>query len=199
MVIGTKNISTAEKRRLAAALAAAKAKTSARIALTVVYVSDKYPLYSMVYGALTGIAVLGAMALGWPDLPLRDAFTAALGTTIVATAALDWLPLRLKFIPWHAKLWECWELAHRSFAARILAQNDRKTGVLLFVSLGEHYVEVVTDRDVDRHIPQTVWDRVIGDFLVAAKDRRYGEGLVALVTAAGEILADDYPPPAPGA
>lgn len=192
-MITTKHISAEDKKRLAVALAAAKANTSARLKLTVVYVSDKYPLYSLVYGAFIGIVVLGLLALFAPALTLREGFCAAVGATVVVTAALDWLPLRLKFIPRKAKFWECWELAHRSFASRILARNDRKTGVLLFVSLGEHYVEVVTDRDVDRHIPQGEWDRLISAFTTQARAGKIGEGLVGLVEASGDLLAGVYP------
>lgn len=183
-----------EKRRLAGALAGAKEKTSARLSLTMVYVSDKYPLYSMVYGGITGIVVLGVLALFWPALTLREGFCAAVGASVVITAALDWLPLRLKFIPRHAKFWECWELAHRSFASRILARNDRKIGVLLFVSLGERYVEVVTDRDVDRHIPQSEWDTLIAQFTAHARAGQVGEGVIGLVHASGDLLAQHYPP-----
>jgi putative membrane protein len=193
LVARAAKLSLKQKRLLATALADARGRTSARLALTVVYVSDKYPLYSLVYGALAGIAVLGALALGWPNLPLRDGFYAAVGATIVVTALFDIMPLRLKFIPRHAKFWECWELAHRSFAARILAQNDRKTGILIFVSLGERYIEVVTDRDVDRHIPQSVWDALIKDFTTAAKRRRIGEGLIAAVENATKVLEQHYP------
>lgn len=192
-MIATKILTADEKRQLAAALAAAKTQTAARIKLTVVYVSDKYPLYSMLYGAFVGIAVLGGLALFLPGLPLREGFYAAVGTTIAVTALCDILPVRLKLIPRHAKFWECWELAHRSFAARILARNDRKTGILLFVSLGEHYVEVVTDRDVDRHIPQREWDTLIAAFAGAARSGRIGDGLIGLVEGATAVLAPHYP------
>lgn len=193
MVTG-KRITPDEKKRLAIALKEAKAKTSARIRLTVVYVSDKYPLYSLVYGAFAGTLVLGLLALFVPALSLREGFCMAVGTTVVVTALLDWLPLRLMFIPRRAKFWECWELAHRAFASRILARNDRKTGVLLFVSLGEHYVEVVTDRDVDRHLRQGEWDRLIAAFTARARRGEVGEGLIELVDASGTLLAGVYPP-----
>ena len=105
----------------------------------------------------------------------------------------EWLPLRLLLVPRHAKHWECWEMAHRSFAARVLAQTDRKTGILLFVSLGERYVEVVTDRDVDLHVQQSTWDAVIADFTRAAKQGRLADGLVAAVDACTKVLETHYP------
>jgi putative membrane protein len=96
-------------------------------------------------------------------------------------------------VPRHAKHWECWELAHRSFASRVLAQTDRKTGILLFVSLGERYVEVVTDRDVDLKVPQSAWDAIIKDFTAAAKQKRLADGLVAAVEACTKVLETHYP------
>ena len=193
MVARAAKLTKEQGLQLKAALAAVPARTSARLALNVVYISDKYPLYPLIYGALVGVGVLGVLAIFWPELSLRLGFYGAAGATIVTTALLDWMPLRLKLIPKGAKFWECWELAHRSFAARVLAQNERKTGILLFVSLGEHYVEVVTDRDVDRHIPQSVWDAIIGDFAVAARQHRIGEGLIAMVGAATKVLEEQYP------
>jgi putative membrane protein len=193
MVTGAAKLSSQEKRQLAAALADARRRTSARLAMTVVYVSDKYPLYSMVYGGFAGIVALGVLALFWPGLTLRVGFYAAVGAAFLVTALLDVMPIRLRFIPPHAKLWECWELAHRSFASRILARTDRKTGILIFVSLGERYIEVVTDRDVDLKIPQSVWDGLIGDFMIAAKQNRIAEGLVAAVETATEVLEKHYP------
>ena len=97
-------------------------------------------------------------------------------------------------VPRHAKNWESWELAHRAFASRILAQNDRKTGICFFVSLAERYVEVVTDRDVDLHIPQSVWDAIIKDFLAEARRGRVGEALPKAVEACTKVLEQHYPP-----
>jgi putative membrane protein len=182
-----------QQEKLSAVLSAAEQRTSARLAVTVVHTSDKYPLYPILYGALAGMAVLGALALLLPWLDLRMGFYIAAGSFVAVSLLFEWMWLRLKFIPKHAKHWESWELAHRSFAARILAQNDRKTGILLFVSMGERYVEVVTDRDVDRHVPQSVWDAIIKDFTTAAKKSRAGDGLIAAVEAATRVLEQHYP------
>jgi putative membrane protein len=182
-----------ERKQLQDALGVAEARTSARFALVTVPVSDRYALYPLVFGGIAVMAVFAGLALFWHRLPLREAFflTAVIGAATVFL--LDWLPLRLRLIPRHAKNWECWELAHRSFASRILAQTERKTGILLFVSFGEHYVEVVTDRDVDLRIPQSVWDAIINDFLEGAAKGRLGPSLLAAVEACLKVLEQHYP------
>ena len=192
MVTGA-HLKADEHKRLSAALAEAEKRTKARFELVTVPVSDRYALYPLIYGAVVGLAVLGALALFWPDLTLRTGFYAAAGSFAAASFLFEWLPLRLLLVPRHAKHWECWEMAHRSFAARVLAQTDRKTGILLFVSLGERYVEVVTDRDVDLHVQQSTWDAVIADFTRAAKQGRLADGLVAAVDACTKVLETHYP------
>jgi putative membrane protein len=182
-----------QQQHLTAALSDAEKRTAARLALTVVRVSDKYALYPMVYGAALGLAAVTVLAALMPSLPIWIGAGVAVGGYLLGSALLEWLPLRLALIPKHAKLWECWELAHRSFASKVLAQNERKIGILLFVSLGERYVEVVTDRDVDLHVPQSVWDAVIKDFIAAAKKNRIGDGLIAAVESCTKVLETHYP------
>jgi putative membrane protein len=186
-------LSTEEHEKLRQALADAERRTTARLELTVVRASDKYPLYPMLYGGMAALAALGALAVFAHGLSLRSGFYISAGVFAAVSLILEWLPLRLMLIPKHARAWECWELAHRSFASRVLARNDRKTGILIFVSLGERYIEVVTDRDVDRHIKQDVWDGLIRDFTTAAKEKRIGEGLAAAVETATKVLEGHYP------
>jgi len=183
-----------DQKKLKDALAAAEARTSARIVVQTVPVSDHYRLYPLVYGGVVALTVLAGLALGWPHMTLRLGFGITAAAAVLAVLAFDFWPLRLMAVPRQAKNWECWELAHRAFASQILARNDRKTGILLFVSLGERYVEVVTDRDVDRHVPQSIWDAVIKDFLAEAKAGRIGDALAKAVEACTAALAEHYPP-----
>lgn len=169
-------------------------QTSARIAVVTVPVSDRYALYPIIYAAAAALLAFTAIAGFFPLLSLRTGFVVTAAAAVLAGLATEYLPLRLKLISRHAKNWECWELAHRAFASRILAQNDRKTGICFFVSFGERYVEVVTDRDVDLHIPQSVWDAIIKDFLAEARKGRIGPALPKAIEACAAVLAKHYPP-----
>lgn len=188
-----RQLSKSEQQRLSAALHDAEKRSAARLALNVVPVSDKYALYPMIYGAMLAMAVLAGVTLWRPEQPLWIGFAAAVCGYGLGALLTEWLPLRLMLIPRHAKFWECWELSHRSFAAKVLAQSERKIGILLFVSLGERYVEVVTDRDVDLRVPQKVWDAIIQDFTAKARKGLIGDALVEAVEACTEVLEAHYP------
>ena len=187
------HLSHDERSRLHAACEAAEKRTKARFELVTVPVSDRYALYPIVYGAVVCLAAFGALALFWPELTLRMGFLVTAVAFATSSLLFEWLPLRLMLVPKRAKHWECWELAHRSFAARVLAQTDRKSGIVLFVSLGERYVEVVTDRDVDLRVPQGTWDAVIADFTDAARKGRVADGIAGAVDACAKVLETHYP------
>jgi len=187
-------LSSHEREALHAATTSAEKRTSARIAVVTVPVSDRYGLYPLLFGAIVGFIVFTALAGFVPHLALREAFLITAAIAAVATFSLENMALRLMIVPRHAKNWECWELAHRAFASRILAQNERKTGICFFVSLGERYVEVVTDRDVDLHIPQSVWDAIIKTFLAEAKQGGVGTALPKAIDACARALEPYYPP-----
>ena len=188
-----KHLSSDERARLHAAEQAAEARTSARLAVVTVPISDRYKLYPVIFGAIAAMAVLAALALFWSALALRTGFFISAVAFAAVSFLFEWLPLRLMLIPKHAKHWECWELAHRSFASRVLAQIDRKPGIVLFVSLGERYVEIVTDRDVDLRVPQSTWDAVIADFTDAARKGRVADGIAGAVEACAKVLETHYP------
>jgi putative membrane protein len=193
-------LSSDDRAKLHAACQEAEMLTSARLAVVTVPIGDHYRLYPLAYGGVAGMAtmaVLATVSMLVPSLRQMSLMEAFFITAVVAgvvTFAMDHMPLRLMAVPRRDKNHRCRELAHRAFAAHILAQNDRKTGILFFVSFGERYVEVVTDRDVDRHIPQSVWDNIIRDFAAAAGQGRAGGALPAAVEACAKVLAEYYPP-----
>lgn len=182
-----------DHKRLSAALAEAATHTCARFELVSVHVSDRYALFPLVYGAVAGLTALGAQALFWPALPLRTGFFVAVVVFAAVAFLLDWLPLRLLSVPRRIKHAHARDMAHRAFAARVLAQPDRKPGVVFFVSLGERYVEIVTDRDVHQRVLQPAWDAIVADFARAAKERRVADGLLAATDACTKVLAEHYP------
>jgi len=187
------HLSVDDHKRLSAALAEVEKRTTARFVLVTVPLSDRYALYPIIYGAIVGLAVLGALALFWPELSLRMGFLAAAVGFAASSFLFERRPLRLMVVPKPVKHAHALAMAHHAFAARVLAQTDRKPGIVFFVSLGERYVEVVTDREVDLSVPQSTWDAVIADFTRAAKQKRLADGLVAAVESCAKVLEAHYP------
>ena len=183
----------AEHARLHDAVEAVRAKTSARFEFLVVPVADRYALYPVAYGAFAALVVGGALALFSPATPLRDGFGLEALVFVAASLVLEWLPLKLMLVPRRLKHERARQFAHRAFAARILAAHDRQVGMVVFASLGERYVELVTDDALDRRIGQAEWNRIVAEFTAAAKTGRTADALAQAIAACGAALGQHFP------
>jgi putative membrane protein len=184
-------LTEAERERIHAATAAVESRTSAAFTLAIVPVSERYLLFPLVWGAVLALTATGVLALLDPELGIGMGFVVAL--FIALSLVFDWLPLRLRLVPRRAKHAHARQLAHREFAARILAAAPHRNGVLFFVSLGERYVEVIADRDIHARVPEGIWDRIVADFIAAVKAGRLADGFIAAIEACAAVLETHYP------
>jgi putative membrane protein len=193
MVTSRDPLTAEDRRRVDVAVAALERRTSAVFALAIVSVSDRYALFPMVWSALIALAATGVLALLRPDLGIADGFLVDAALFAALALALDWLPLRLRLVPRRIKHAHARQLAHREFAARILASAQHRNGVLFFVSLSERYVEVIADRDIHARVPEGTWDKIVADFIAAVRSDRPAEGFIAAIEACGAVLETHYP------
>jgi putative membrane protein len=188
-----RRLSHDDKTRLHAAIANAEAKSTARIACVVIPASDRYVLYPVLWGAMAALVVGAAASLYTPHLSMRIGLIIQAIVFAVATFAYDWFPVRLMLVPKHAKTSHARNFAHREFAARILSPVDHREGVLLFVSLGERYVEILGTPGAHKIIGEAKWNTIVADFTRAAKDGRIADGAIAAIDACSTDLATHFP------
>jgi putative membrane protein len=198
MVGALKNLSHEERERVSAAIADAQSKTHARFAFVTVHASDRYHLYPVVWGAVIAILSLGIMALGvrygvFPPLALSFAFTVQVVVFVVVSLALEWLPLRILVVPRHTKHALAHTLAHREFAARVLAHPEHGGGVLFFVSLAERHAEILVDHKLHEAAGQPEWDKIVADFTAKAARGQMADGIVGAANACGTLLEQHRP------
>jgi putative membrane protein len=178
-----------ETARIHLAVTAAEARAQAHIAFVVVPASDRYALYPVVWGALIAFVAAGIAAFVWRGLDIRDGFAMEAVLFCVVSLVLEWRPLKLLLVPARIRRAHARAFAHREFAARILASPERRGGVLLFVSLGERYAELIADREAHARVGQEAWDRIFADFTAKAQSGHVTDAAVAAIEACGAALA----------
>ena len=179
-----------ERARLHAAVAAAESRTHVHVAVSIVPASDRYLLYPVAWGALAALAAAGIIAIGWRDFPVREAYVVQALVFVVLSVVLEWWPLRLRLVPRRIRRHRANALARAEFAARVLASRERKGGVLIFVSLGERYAEILADRETHARIGAAAWDKILADFIAAARSRPVADAVIAAVDACAAVLQE---------
>ena len=182
-----------ETARIHAVLTADEARAHAHIAFVAVPVSERYALYPIVWSALIALLAAGIASFAWRHLSFGDGFAAEAVLFCIVSLVLEWRPLKLLIVPTHIKHSHARALAHREFAARILASPDRRGGVLLFVSLGERYAELIADREAHARVGQETWDRILAGFTAGAQSGHVADAAVAAIEACGAAL-ESHPP-----
>lgn len=183
----------AEHERIDAALAAIERDTTADMRIIVTRASDRYSLYPVTWAAVGAILIGALVSLLRPDIASRSVIELQLWFVIAMTLLLDWLPLRLRLVPEHAKHDRSQQLAHREFNAHVIANPNQPHRILLFVSLGERYVEIVADHDTHALAPDGAWNKIVDRFLATVKEGRIADGVLDAIAACGAILKTHHP------
>jgi putative membrane protein len=186
-------LTPAEHQRIDAAVAAVERGTSADLDVVVTRVSDRYSLYPLVWAGLAALIVTALAAIFSPRFDGRSAILVELLLVSVFMLLFELLPIRLALVPERVKRAHARDLAHREFAAHRPGGDPRRHRILLFVSLGEHYVEVVADHDTHAMAPAGAWDKLVADFVAAVKTNRLADGIVGAIEACGAILQEHHP------
>jgi putative membrane protein len=183
----------AEHQRIDAAMAAIKSDTAADLCVVVTRVSDRYPLYPITWASIGAITLGALISLLRSETASRIVIEFQLCFLIVMTLLLDWLPLRLSIVPERVKHAHAWQLAHREFNAHTIANPKQRHRILLFVSLGERYVEIVADHETHAMAPDGAWTEIVERFLANVKAGRVADGVLDAIAACGSILKEHHP------
>ena len=188
-----KPFTPAERERIDAAVAAIKHDTSAGLYVVVTRVSDRYPLYPIIWASIGAITLGALISLFRPETASRMVIEFQLYFLIVMTLLLDWPPLRLSIVPERVKHAHAWQLAHREFNAHTIANPNQPHRILLFVSLGERYVEIIADHETHAMAPDGAWTEIVERFLANVKAGHVADGVLDAIAACGAILKEHHP------
>lgn len=191
-------VTAQDHKRIAAAIQAAESHTDGEIHAVMARRSDDYFVASgfVLSACLILVAAFIAFYLDshWHSISLSLYSLLVLGAWLVCMALLWLLPnARLFFIPKNMAR----KRAHQNAAVQFLARNmhatKNRTGVLLFVSLAEHYAEVIADEGIASCVDQSEWDGIVDVLISHASKGRIADGFEAAAQLSGALLATHFP------
>ncbi|MCH8615721.1 hypothetical protein LZ016_06355 [Sphingomonas sp. SM33] len=205
-------LSDEDHAKVSAAIAAAEAKSDGEIVAAVTDLSDKYHDVALHWAVLVLFAVLAWAAIcpsclnWWLDLFLgswreettqRELLTflmilAVLKFTVVLLI-LRYMPLRLLLTPSATKERRVRRRAIATFKAGAERRTVGRTGILIYLSMGEHRAEIVADEAITKVTTPETWGEAMAALLVEVKAGRPGDGIVAAVERVGVVLAEHFP------
>ncbi|MGL6112512.1 MAG: TPM domain-containing protein [Rubrivivax sp.] len=71
--------------------------------------------------------------------------------------------------------------------------TEHNSGVLIYLLLAEHAIEIVADRGLNQHVSPEQWRGLTQGMSAAFKDGRFEEGVVAAIAAVDGLLNRHFP------
>lgn len=83
--------------------------------------------------------------------------------------------------------------AHKQFYNLKLNNTKNKQAIMFFVSLDEKFVEIITDEEISKEIPNSHWQMIIDEFIIDIKNNQLLEGYLKAIKACSYILIEKFP------
>jgi putative membrane protein len=145
------------------------------------------------------VASLAALLVPWPFIyftwwPVQWIYAVQLAAFALLLLAL--LPRSIRFALIPRRLGH--QRAHRRAVEQFLTQNlhttEGRTGVLIFLSVAERYVEVLADARINSRVPAGTWQAIVDELTAGIGEGRAAEALIAAISSVGGLLAAHFPP-----
>lgn len=182
-----------QQQQVAAAISAVERDTDAELVTVLAYRSDHYAHVPTLWAAAIALLTPGVLALTPLWLGPWDLLLAQWVAFLVLALLLRWHPLQSRLVPRKLKHWRASHLAHRQFLAQNLHHTKGETGVLIFVSEAEHYVEILADRGINRHVEPQQWQAIIDGFVAQVQRGETLQGFLDCIGRCGELLKTHVP------
>jgi putative membrane protein len=184
-----------ERQRIESAIVAAERTTSCELVAVVAQVADDYRHVLLLWPSLAALLLPAILLTAAPGV---SAWTVYLmqAAAFVALALLAHLPaVRSALVPDAMQRRSARQLAREQFLEQQVHLTRARTGVLLFVSVAEHYVEIIADEGINARVPPGTWDKAVADFVERVRAGQTAEGFLAVVEVVSSRLAEHFPSP----
>lgn len=186
-------VDQAGAERIAARIAEIERETDAELVTVLAARSDDYTWIPTLWAALVALVVPWLLHWGPWWLDTTELLLVQAATFIVLFVALRLPPVLLRVIPRSVREWRASSLARRQFLEQGLHHTAGETGVLIFVSEAEHYVEILADRGIDQHVGHERWQAIVDAFTSRVRAGQTVEGFLECIDACGALLVEHVP------
>ncbi len=206
-----KALTETDHRRVSEAIAEAESGTAGEIIAITAEQSDAYHDVGLHFAVGVLFLVLAFVAawpsllhfwwdmlMGWSAPPTeRELLTLLLGVCLAKFLAvlflMKWRPLRLALTPSATKTRRVRRRAIMLFKAAAERRTVGRTGILIYLSMGEHRAEIVGDEAIVKVTTPETWGEAMAALLVDVKAGRTADGISAAIGEVGKVLAEHFP------
>jgi len=178
---------------VSAAIREAEQKSSGQIVCVLARASSAYAHIPLLWASML------ALITPWPLIDftpwsVQRIFLAQLVVFLVAAVVFSWLRLRLLLVPRAVQRSRAHHAAIEQFVIRRVAHTKNRCGILIFVSLAEHYARIIADEGIAQKVPNAEWQTAVDALVTHMRGGDIAAGFTAAIERCSAVLAAHAPP-----
>lgn len=186
-------LNTQEQEQVAAAISSVEQETDAEMVTVLTAQADNYTYIPLLWAGLIALLIPGIINYftGWlgADMLMLGQW----GVFIVLSLVFRIPDINRRLIPRSVRYWRASNLARRQFLEQSLHHTAGATGMLIFVSEAERYVEILVDEGISSQIDNSAWEAIITVFTEQVKRGETLQGFITCIEACGTHLKAQVP------
>ena len=185
-----------EKQKISEAIREAEASSSGELVAVIAEASDDYLYIPILWAAVIALALPGFWVLinhGWEIFSYK-LYVIQVLTFIGLALLFRWPPLKMRLIPKNVKHRRASALARQEFLTLGLHSTHNRAAILIFVSVAEHYVEIIADQGINEKVNNGEWQQIVDNFIQQVKAEQFAQGFLNAIQRCKEILEQHFPP-----
>ena len=203
-------LTESEKASITAKINHAESQTRAEIVTVIAKSSDGYRYIPTLWAALIALSVPGLYYLwinltsgGWGTLesiqqsaawlyPVQVLVFLGLGMIFQIPQARVWM------VPNSVKRQRAARHAREQFFLQKLHETEGRTGILVFVSVAEHYVEIIVDSSIADVVDNSIWNDTVNEFISHVRAGNIAKGFESTIEHCRVVAWENFPAPKVG-
>lgn len=176
-----------------AAINKVERETDAELVTVLTAQSDNYSYIPLLWAGILALLVPGIANYFGSWLGADMLLLVQWGTFILLSLLFRIPGINTRLIPSHVRYWRASNLARRQFLEQNLHHTKGATGMLIFVSEAERYVEILVDQGIADVLDNAVWEKIVTDFTASVRQGQTRQGFLDCIAACGKLLKEHVP------
>ena len=186
-------LTQAQQRQVEEAVTRAEQHTDAEIVTVLASRADDYSYIPLLWASLIALLVPALAHFFIGGIQIYSLLMLQWASFVFLCLIFRIPAITTRLIPPRVRHWRASNLARRQFLEQKLHHTQDRTGVLIFVSEAERYVEILVDEGISRHLDDSDWGSIVNDFVRRVALGHTAEGFIACIDASAELLAQHIP------
>jgi putative membrane protein len=187
-------LNDADRRRIRAAIEAAERRTRGEFVTVIAREADEYRYIPLLWAALIALLIPALVRLGGQPWLVANGYAIQIAGFVLLAVLFRLPAIKHRLIPSAVQQRRAHRIALEQFMLQNLTETEERTGVLLFVSIAEHYVEIIADKGINNRVDAGTWEALVRDFVACVREGRVADGFVHTIEACGDLLEVHFPP-----